>query len=266
MSPADRAAALVSWWVATYTRQLPGEVGERRRAEVASDLWEQRSAGRQERTPAILVALSILWRMATGMPADLRWRSGQLAAAHRAPPPASRQRLLDALARNWWLVLAGLVGVTEMVVGAAIAVSAAGSATGGGSPERAGATVGGGIQIMAAGLILLLGILWRRRRPNAGMVLIVAGAIPALLLSPGALALALVVGLGLAWAVVPGGKDRRGWSASQLALRLGGRVAGLSVMYLVFTGWVSLRAGLGLLGLLGLLTIGYAVRRRGRAT
>ncbi len=57
MNAADRAAALVSWWVATYTRHLPAEVGQRRRAEVGSDVWEQRAAGRAAATPAVVVAL-----------------------------------------------------------------------------------------------------------------------------------------------------------------------------------------------------------------
>jgi hypothetical protein len=32
MSTTDRTVALVSWWVATYSRHLPAEVAERRRA------------------------------------------------------------------------------------------------------------------------------------------------------------------------------------------------------------------------------------------
>jgi hypothetical protein len=264
MSAADRAAALVSWWVATYTRQLSGEIGERRRAEIASDLWEHRSAGRQDRTAAILVAWSILWRMAAGMPADLRWRSGQLAAAHRAPPPERERWLLQALARNWWLVLAGLVGMTEVVVGAAI-VLGAGAATGTGPTERAGPTVGGGMLILGAGLIVLLGILWRRRSPNAGMVLIVAGAIPALLLSPWSFPLAVVVVAGLAFVLTvrPGGRDARGRSAPQLAMRLGSHATALSVLYLVLAGRVPVWPGLALLGL---LAVGYGLRRRDRPT
>ena len=40
MSTTDRSVALVSWWVATYSRHLPAEVAERRQGELASDLWE----------------------------------------------------------------------------------------------------------------------------------------------------------------------------------------------------------------------------------
>ena len=45
MNAADRAAALVAWWVAIYSRRLPTQVAERRQAELASDLWEQRAWG-----------------------------------------------------------------------------------------------------------------------------------------------------------------------------------------------------------------------------
>ena len=43
MNAADRTAGLVAWWVATYSRHLPAEVADRRQAELASDLWEQRA-------------------------------------------------------------------------------------------------------------------------------------------------------------------------------------------------------------------------------
>jgi hypothetical protein len=159
-------AAVVSWWVATYTRHLPTEVGERRRAEVASDLWEQRADGREAATGEFLVALSILRRMAAGMPADLRWRRGQLAAARgRMPAPAER-RLLHALGRNLWLVLAGLVGVTEVVVGARIALRGGDPVTGTGITASVGPTIGGGLLIAGAGLLLLSGIVVRRRSPG----------------------------------------------------------------------------------------------------
>ena len=69
MSTADRMAAVVTWWVARYTRRLPAEAAERRQAELASDLWEQRTYGRLVGASTAAVALSILRRMAAGMPA-----------------------------------------------------------------------------------------------------------------------------------------------------------------------------------------------------
>jgi hypothetical protein len=264
MSAADRVADLVSRWVATYTRHLPTEVGERRRAEVASDLWEERAAGREAGMRTLLVALSILRRMAAGVPADLRWREGQLAAAPGRPLQAKERHVLHALARNWWLVLAALVGVTEVVVGARIALDGAEPVTGSGITARIGPTVGGGVLIAGAGLLLLLGVVWRRRSPVNGGILIVAGAVPALLLSPWAVPLAVIfaVGLELFRAEGPGLQGRRPRSAYQVALAVGRQAATVSVLYLIVMARVPLWAGLLLLGLLAAST---RLRRRDRS-
>jgi len=101
MTAADRATAAVSWWVSAYTRHLPAEVAERRRVEIASDLWEQRADGNASRTPAAMVALSILRRTSAGVPADLRWRRQQLAAAQGQPGAATGWGLPRAVAHNW---------------------------------------------------------------------------------------------------------------------------------------------------------------------
>jgi MYXO-CTERM domain-containing protein len=77
--------------------------------------------------------------------------------------------VLRTLARNWWLVLAGLVGIFEIAFGVAI-------------PLEEGAnfdTVGGGALIAAAGLLMLAGIAVRRRRSRiAGDIMIAVGALP----------------------------------------------------------------------------------------
>ena len=99
MTVADRAAAVVARWVAYYTRRLPAEVAGRRRAELASDLWEQRAEG----SAPGRTALSMLWRMAAGALSDLTWRREQLALARRrAGEPAGRTGWA-ALASGWWL-------------------------------------------------------------------------------------------------------------------------------------------------------------------
>jgi hypothetical protein len=169
MSTSDRAAALVTWWVATYSRHLPAEVAERRQAELASDLWEQRAWAQSVGAPAPAVALSILRRMTAGMPADLRWRHHQLAATRGRPLVPGGRPVLRTLARTWWLILAALVGLFEVAFGVAI-------------PIEEGATfdtVGGGSIIVTAGLLMLVGIAVRRRRSRvAGDLMIAVGAMP----------------------------------------------------------------------------------------
>jgi MYXO-CTERM domain-containing protein len=76
--------------------------------------------------------------------------------------------VLRTLARNWWLVLAALVGIFEVGFGVAI-------------PLTEGAnfdTVGGGALIAAAGLLVLGGLAVRRRRSRVGGdVMIAVGAL-----------------------------------------------------------------------------------------
>ena len=83
MNAAGAAAGLVMSWAVHYTRGLPFEVAANRRAELASDLYEQQARGRERGTPSLVVAWAILRRMAGGMADDQRWRHRQVAIAHR---------------------------------------------------------------------------------------------------------------------------------------------------------------------------------------
>jgi hypothetical protein len=177
VSTADRTAALVAWWVATYTRRLPAEVAARRRAELASDLWEQRAHGRAVGARAAAVALSILGRMAAGIPADLRWRHQQLAAAEGRPRHPEGQPLPRALAQSWWLVLAALLGMLEVVVGIGTALQA-NSGAGILLPGDPGSSARRAAIITAGGLLALWGIAQRRRARVAGDLLIAVGTLP----------------------------------------------------------------------------------------
>jgi hypothetical protein len=177
VSTADRTAALVAWWVATYTRHLPAEVAARRRAELASDLWEQRAHGRTVGAPAAAVALSILGRMATGIPADLRWRHQQLATTEGRPLRPRGRHLPRTLAQTWWLVLATLLGALEVVVGIGTALQG-NSGVGVLLPGDPGSTARRAAIVTAGGLLALLGIAQRRRSRVAGDLLIAVGALP----------------------------------------------------------------------------------------
>jgi hypothetical protein len=73
-SPADRAAHLVVRWVRCYTRQLPVTVAERRLDEIRCDLHDHLTYERARGTRDGHIALSVLSRMARGLPADAIWR------------------------------------------------------------------------------------------------------------------------------------------------------------------------------------------------
>jgi hypothetical protein len=73
MTP-ERASLLVARWVLFYTRRLPAAVGQRRVDEIAADLHDHIAHERASGTSDSRIALSILSRMARGMPADISWR------------------------------------------------------------------------------------------------------------------------------------------------------------------------------------------------
>ena len=147
------ASLMVRAWVRLYTLGLPADVRDRRREEVASDLWEQQhEAG----------AGSVWLRVAGGMPADVTWRLGHL---------------FDGGALNVFL---GAIMALATAIGllAAVAITAYGVREGEAAP-------------MAAGPVLLLttfaavaGFRMAPRSPKRGAGLMVGAALPMAVIMP----------------------------------------------------------------------------------
>jgi hypothetical protein len=78
MTTTSVASALARAWTVLYTAGLPRATRDRRRAEIASDLWEQ-THDEGDSHPGLSVAA----RVVLGMPADLLWRSEELRRARR---------------------------------------------------------------------------------------------------------------------------------------------------------------------------------------
>jgi hypothetical protein len=70
------AASLVRAWTRVYTWQLPADLAAARRAEIASDLWEQLHDGSAGGPPAR--ALQMIARLLAGIPDDVLWRVGEV--------------------------------------------------------------------------------------------------------------------------------------------------------------------------------------------
>ena len=70
--------SLTRGWVRTYTTGLPARIRAERKEEIASDLWEQASAGGNEGESANAIAAHIFGRAVLGMPADVAWHLGEL--------------------------------------------------------------------------------------------------------------------------------------------------------------------------------------------
>jgi len=75
------ASRVVLAWVRFYTRDISPEVAETRRAELASDVWEQ--VNDPDAPPGSRGAF-LFWRAARSVPADLAWRFGVLRQADTA--------------------------------------------------------------------------------------------------------------------------------------------------------------------------------------
>jgi hypothetical protein len=98
-------------WVAWYTRGLPGEVRDARRAELRSDLFEHgrhAAVGGQGR---LRWSLQAGGRMVRGMPDDLWWRFAQQAASRPRTAAAQRRRQLLAWLFDWVVSPAVAIGV-----------------------------------------------------------------------------------------------------------------------------------------------------------
>ncbi|GAA1798423.1 hypothetical protein GCM10009749_02580 [Agromyces neolithicus] len=89
---AGRVDAAVLGWCRWYTADLPDAVAAERRAELASDLFEEREHSGARATG------SILWRAVRGIPADLAWRGARLRRAALGAPRGTYPLAMPALA------------------------------------------------------------------------------------------------------------------------------------------------------------------------
>jgi len=141
-------ATFTEWWVDRYTRGLPTEVRDRRRAELASDVFEQHHAmiGR----PA-----DVTWRTIRGAHADLAWRREEqrlVQASHR--PPSRLRATWRVVTQNWFAPIAVLLGVFNVLFAIAVATE-----DGGKMPGQAIGPV-----ILGLLAVALFGGLWLRWR------------------------------------------------------------------------------------------------------
>lgn len=168
---AAAAAALARRWVGWYAGFVGTEAAERRRAEIDSDLWEQRADARETGRRSFAVAGSIAWRVVGGMPDDLLWvRTQRLAMrGQRADRKASAMNSLGhTLARWWWVAGAAVLAAFFLYVGIDNLVGEYAPL-----PE-------GAVQCFAAVALLVGGIALRVKAPRLSAALIAAPALPAM--------------------------------------------------------------------------------------
>jgi hypothetical protein len=99
-------------WVALYTRGLPADRRDARRAEISSDLWEHGHDGARGRSGG--VPASMLGRMLAGVPADISWRVEERGIARKGSAMHTswvKQRML----RHQLIIIPGIAVLTGMV-------------------------------------------------------------------------------------------------------------------------------------------------------
>lgn len=151
-------------WVSLYTRGLPAVVGDERRREVESDIWEHRAhagAGRR-------VELAVLSRTVRGLPADLSWRRGQRTGS-RLP-----SRTAVARALGWAVAVVSysfLVAQFTWASTALVGLDFYGEDWAPGDVEWYSRTCAALLALLVAGAAVL------RRRPRTGAALVAAGVV-----------------------------------------------------------------------------------------
>ncbi len=159
-------------WVARYTGGLSAEVGDRRRSEIESDLYEQTQEGTR----------GVLGRCLRGIPADVWWRVRML--RQRARQAEKSTNMTPSRSRPIWLAFVaihigftfvlGVIGVPNLAIGASDNAEA---------PWILTAIAAVGVTLMILGLIV------QRRRFVAGSRLFVVGLLPSLLSPTGLIVL-----------------------------------------------------------------------------
>lgn len=156
---AGRVDTAVLAWCGWYTADLPDDVAAERRAELASDLFEER-----EHTGARATA-SILGRAVRGIPADLAWRGARLRRSAIGAPRGTFPLAMPALAHLAAIALVAWGGLIVWRVARSMLIG----------DWHGAADVA---ELSLAGLVLALVGCWllmvARRRAFAGLVLAIA--------------------------------------------------------------------------------------------
>jgi hypothetical protein len=116
--------AFTTWWTDRYTRGLSDEVRERRRGEIASDVFEQLHTASDERDS------SLTWRTMRGIPADVAWRRQEKRAMRANAPQPRESRWRNAWAvvtQKWFAPVAVLVMVFNLLFAIAVVNEGEGS-------------------------------------------------------------------------------------------------------------------------------------------
>ncbi len=160
------AARLTRWWVRLYTKGLPPEMRDARRAEIESDLWEQGEDANANGSPPDETALEVFGRLLLGVPADLTWRV-QAGVSTRSDRSI---KMNESLTMRGFFLAAVAIAIAPAAFGVSVI---AGGGEGFSGAERA---TFGSLQVAAAAA-MVAGLVLSTRMPLVGIGLVALGAI-----------------------------------------------------------------------------------------
>lgn len=103
------AAALTRAWARLYTKGTPADLGEIRRAEIDSDVWEHANDAQENGVPQFVFATQLLGRTLRGIPDDLSWRVEAI-HARRATTTGREIPMLGLSVREMrWMGISGML-------------------------------------------------------------------------------------------------------------------------------------------------------------
>ena len=160
------AIGLTRWWVRLYTKGLPPQFRDARRAEIDSDLWEQGEDATANGSQPDETALQVFVRLLLGVPADMTWR---LDAGANAPSGKGAQ-MNDSWIMRGLLTLALAIAIVPAGLGVAFLA-------GNGEWDSTFERVVVSLLWIAAGLAMGAGLLLSKSRSNLGLGLLAVGVI-----------------------------------------------------------------------------------------
>jgi hypothetical protein len=174
---AGAATAITRAWVRCYTAGLAHDERDDRRAEVESDLHEQRAA-----TTAGQFASGVAMRCVLGMPADLAWRAER---ADGGIVVAAIQRGLGAGERAaHWVATRGLPALPFILAGFYVLVGSLIILTASGNDQGVAWALRSGAFLLGFGALTWLGWSLLENNGRMGLVLLAGGTIlPGLILA-----------------------------------------------------------------------------------
>ena len=163
----DLAVGLTRAWVALYTTGLAADLRGTRRAEIDSDLWEQRQVAALVEEAQSETAFQLFARLLLGIPSDLTWR---LETVRSVSGEGS-----ITMNESWYM--RGLLALGVVV---ALLLIVAGIGAGADAlldPDTADGEAAVAVVFAIAGAAVLFGLLASRRNPVLGIGFVAAGAI-----------------------------------------------------------------------------------------